>query len=104
MAEETKKKSISVADVMGGERKAKETKSAPKGSEKKESHVKKIRHKHMHGERHDDGSFTMRYTGGDQEVSHAVPDIDGVHDSLEEHMGEPNEDEGQEPQPEAPPQ
>jgi hypothetical protein len=43
--------------------------------------------------------------GGGEEVSYAKPDLDGVHDGLEEHVGEPNEGEAEaepaEPQPAA---
>jgi hypothetical protein len=55
------------------------------------------KHKHVHIERHDDGTHTMRYTSkdGGPEVSHTAKDLDEVHDSLEQHVGDPNGDEGQ---------
>lgn len=60
--------------------------------------------KHTHIEHHDDGSRTMHHyhhpvavpTKEEGDHSHAVPDLDGVHDNLEEHVGEPNDDEAAE--------
>jgi len=64
-----------------------ESKMAPKG--------KKAKHKHTHIEHHYDESgeskgHTTRHTpmGGGDEVSYTSPDLDGVHDGLEEHVGE----------------
>lgn len=59
---------------------------------------------HTHIEHHHDGSKTVHHyhhpvpvppkEEGDH--SHAVADLDALHDNLEEHLGEPNGDEGQE--------
>ena len=90
------KKTMSVSDIMGGKPSAK-----PKGESKpKSGKDKKTKHKHTHIEHHDDGSHTVRHTpqGGGEEISYAAPDMDAVHDGLEQHVGEPNGDEGQEAQ------
>jgi hypothetical protein len=91
-------KKVSVNSIL-----SKDSKSAPKPkseskSESKSKDGKKTRkHKHTHIEHHDDGSHTVRHTpvDGGQEVSYSKPDLDGVHDGLEEHIGDPNADEEQ---------
>jgi hypothetical protein len=53
---------------------------------------------HTHIEHHPDGSKTIHHVhkdGPQHDVKHAVPNMDGVHDSLEEHMGEPNKGEAE---------
>jgi hypothetical protein len=103
MAEETKKpKTVKVADVLSKDDKAEkkspaESKSAPAEQPKK----KKARIKHTHVEHHYDregkpAGHTVRHQpdDGSGEISHAAADLDGVHDSMEEHVGEPNHDEG----------
>ena len=53
-------------------------------------------HKSTHIEHHGDKSHTVRHTHEDgTEKSYAAADLDGVHDGLEEHMGEPNAGEGE---------
>ena len=44
-------------------------------------------------EHHDDGSATVHHEHADgvSHVKHAVLDLDGVHDSLEDHLREPEE-------------
>ena len=90
MAEETKKpKTVKVGDVLAKDKTEKpkpESKSASKDSKKK------TKHKHTHIEHHDDGSHTVRHQpmGGGEEVSYAAPDLDAVHDGLEQHVGDPN--------------
>lgn len=103
MADQMKpKKSVSVDDIMGGKKETTKPKSEPKSSSKKS------KHKHTHIEHHENGSHTVRHTPaeGGPDVSYAAPDMDAVHDGLEEHVGEPNAGEGQEAeaQPEAAPQ
>lgn len=54
---------------------------------------KKHKFKHTHTEWHDDGSATVHHEheeGPHKDVKHAVEDLDGVHDSLEDHVGTPN--------------
>ena len=74
--------------------------AAPKAAAKPKASTapKKGKHKHTHIEHHDNGTHTVRHTpaAGGPEVSYAANDMDGVHDGLEEHVGEPNGDEGQE--------
>lgn len=89
---------------------SREEKNAPKKESKDKSLKKKSRHKHTHIEHHYDESgkatgHTVRHTpeGGGPETSYAAKDLDEVHDGLEQHVGEPNGDEGQE-MPEAPEQ
>lgn len=99
MADEMKpKKSVSVSDIMSKEPAAKTAK--PKAESKTEakpgaSKDKKAKHKHTHIEHHDDGSHTIRHSGAGDEVSYAAPDMDAVHDGLEQHIGGANADEGQ---------
>jgi hypothetical protein len=75
--------------------------SAPKLTEPKAAGVEgaggKKKHKHTHIEHHDNGTHTTRHTpvGGGEETSYASQDLDGVHDGLEQHVGEPNGDEAQ---------
>jgi hypothetical protein len=48
---------------------------------------------HTHVEHHKDGSHTvthLHHKGGEHDVKHAVADLDGVHDSMEDHLGTPN--------------
>lgn len=86
MAEEMMPKKTAVKDVLS--RESKKT-AAPKSDSKTST---KKKHKHTHIEHHDDGSHTVRHTpeGGGPEVSYAAPDLDAVHDGMEEHVGDPN--------------
>lgn len=57
---------------------------------------KPMKHKFLRTtiEHHDDGSATVHHKhaeGGDKHVKHAVMDLDGIHDSLEEHLRDPEE-------------
>lgn len=68
--------------------------------------------KHTHIEHHEDGSHTVHHyhhpvapppkEEGDH--SHAVKDLDELHDNLEEHLGAPNDGEGEEDGEQAPPE
>jgi hypothetical protein len=52
---------------------------------------------HSHHEHHADGSITVHHVhheGPHKDVKHAVSDLDGAHDSMQEHLGMPNEGEG----------
>lgn len=100
------KKSASVSDIMGGQKSSKETKkspdsmkSAPAESKPPAKEKAKKKHRHTHIESHDDGSHTVRHAPADggPEVSYAAKDLDEVHDGLEQHLGDANADEGQEP-------
>lgn len=47
---------------------------------------------------HADGSATIRHEheeGPHKDVEHAVADLDGIHDSVEDHMGQPNDGEAE---------
>jgi hypothetical protein len=48
---------------------------------------------------HRDGSITMKHhhESGDpkKHIEHALPDLDAAHDSMEEHLGEPNQGESE---------
>lgn len=83
-----------------GEEDAAEKKDkAPKKESKKESHrpAGRARHARTIVEHHDNGSHTVEHiahpnedgTPG-QNVKYSVESMDGVHDGLEEHVGEPN--------------
>jgi hypothetical protein len=74
----------------------------------------KKKHKHTHVEHHDDNTHTVRHTdaAGKETASYTAQDLDGVHDGLENHVGEPNAadagagapqdaSQGAEPQPDA---
>ena len=48
---------------------------------------------HSHHEHHADGSITIHHVhrdGPHKDVKHAVADLDGAHDSMEDHLGTPN--------------
>ena len=107
MADEKKTKTVKVGDVL-----AKDGKSEAKPKSESKPKKSKVKHKHTHVEHHynekgESTGHTVRHTpmGGGEEVSYAKPDLDGVHDCLEEHVGEPNEGEAAaepaEPQPAA---
>jgi len=52
-------------------------------------------HTHTTVHHHEDGSHTMDRHHKDGSVhSSAHHDLDGVHDALQDHLGEPNEGEG----------
>ena len=49
--------------------------------------------KHTSIEHHHDGSATVHHQheeGPEHDVKHAAADLDGVHDSMEDHLGQPN--------------
>jgi hypothetical protein len=54
-----------------------------------------MKHKFLHTtiEHHDDGSATVHHEheDGKSHVRHAVADLDAIHDSLEEHLRDPEE-------------
>lgn len=88
--ETTAPKSVSVGDIMGGA-KSKAKSAAPKAKAKS-------KHRHTHIEHHDDGSHTVRHSGGANEVSYATPDLNGVKAGLDANIGG-----GQDPNAGAPP-
>lgn len=97
------KKTVSVGDVLAKDK-------APKADSKTNKTASKKKHKHTHIEHHYDetgksAGHTVRHTpqGGGEEVSYSAPDLDAVHDGLEQHVGEENADEGA-AQPEQAPQ
>jgi hypothetical protein len=48
---------------------------------------------HTHIEHHKDGSATVHHVhheGPHKDVKHAVPSLDHIHDSLQNHLGSPN--------------
>ena len=105
MAEELKPtKSVSSGAPMAAKMLATDSseKSAPKPKAAKAgaAPVKK-RHKHTHIEHHYDDQgketgHTVRHSGdASGETSYSAQDMDGVHDGLDQHVGEPNADEGQ---------
>jgi hypothetical protein len=92
MEKKKKSKVPSPLDLLAGKKKEPEEK--PKGS-------KKPRFKRTVIDHHDNGSHTSRHeprmaSDGEKpgdEVSYASADLDGVHDGLEQHLGDPNHDE-----------
>jgi hypothetical protein len=66
-------------------------------AEKKE-HKKKHKFSHTHIEHFHDGSGTVHHVhedGPEHDVKHAAGDLDEMHDSMEQHLGQPNDGEGQ---------
>lgn len=48
---------------------------------------------HSHIEHHADGSHTVHHVhehGAHKDVKHAVADLDGAHDSMQDNLGTPN--------------
>jgi len=100
MAEKIEKKVKSVKDVLSREQKPKEeSKPDSKPADKKKKKIKHTHIEHHYDESGKETGHTTRHTpvGGGDEISYTSPDLDGVHDGLEEHVGEPNAGEGQEP-------
>jgi hypothetical protein len=65
-----------------------------------EEKKKKKGHKfhRVHIEHHHDGSHTAHYShedGASQDKKHAVGDLDSLHDSIEDHVGQPNDGEAE---------
>lgn len=59
---------------------------------------KKHKYSHTHIEHHKDGSHTVHHVheeGPHGDMKHAVADLDSVHDSMQDHLGEPNEGEAE---------
>jgi hypothetical protein len=59
---------------------------------------KKHHFSHTHTEYHHDGSATIHHvheSDPKKDVKHAVEDLDGVHDSIQDHLGSPNEGEAE---------
>jgi hypothetical protein len=49
--------------------------------------------KHVHIQHHNDASHTVHHQhedGKDHDVKHASPDMDSVHDSIQDNLGTPN--------------
>ena len=93
MAEKEKAKTVKVGDVLAKDKAPEKSKSAAKSADSK-----KKKHRHTHIEHHydakgNDAGHTVRHSGDGEEVSYSKPDFDGVHDGLEEHVGNPNEGE-----------
>ena len=48
---------------------------------------------HSHHEHHADGSITVHHVhheGPHKDIKHAVANLDGAHDSMQDHLGTPN--------------
>lgn len=110
-AKDQKNPKVDVSSILSkeGDDAAKSAKKAPKSKDYKSKGGKKPKHKHTHIEHHYDAEgnptgHTVRHQGDGNESSYAAKDLDEVHDGLEENLGEPNGDEGQEPTPEPQPQ
>lgn len=55
--------------------------------------AKKHKFSHTHIEHHHDGSGTVHHvheSDPKHDVKHAVADLDGMHDSMQDHLGTPN--------------
>jgi len=64
-----------------------------KKEHKKKSSKKGHKFRHTHIEHHDDGSATVHHQheeGPEHDVKHAAANLDGVHDSMEDNLGQPN--------------
>jgi hypothetical protein len=90
--QEKTKKSSSAEKLLGG--KKKESSKEDSKSEKKESKKKKHQFKRTIIDHHTDGSHTMTHeheSDPTKNITGAKADLDGVHDGLEENIGEPEE-------------
>lgn len=100
-----KNKKVSVDSILSREEK-KPAGPAMAGGASKPEHKdapkkgKKTKHKtttieHHYNEAGESKGHTVRHTpmGGGEGTSYAAPDLDAVHDGLEEHIGEPGEGE-----------
>ena len=75
----------------------KEKSAKPKDAKSK----KHVTHTHIEHHYDDEGKsagHTVRHKHDAGEVSYAAADMDAIHDGLEQHVGDPNADEGAEPQ------
>ena len=97
--EKPAKKTVSVTDVLAKDKAPAKSESKSGGNKGAGGKKKKMRHTHI--EHHYDESgkesgHTIRHTpeGGGPEVSYTAPDMDGVHDGLEQHVGSENAGEG----------
>lgn len=65
--------------------------------ENKMAEKKKHGFKKIHMEHHKDGSVTLHHEHEmpEHDVKHAVSNLDQAHDSIEDHIGEPNEGESE---------
>ena len=67
--------------------------------------MKKHSYSHTQVEHHKDGSHTLEHvheSDPKKTIRRAMPDLDAVHDSMEENLGEPNAGEAQATAPGAP--
>lgn len=58
--------------------------------------MRKHKFSHMHVENHKDGTHTVHHVHEDGEkhdVKHAVSNLDHLHDSIQKHLGQPNDGE-----------
>ena len=85
------------AKTMGAAGKEKSAGATPKMEHHAAAGGEKKKHKHTHIEHHENGTHTTRHTpmDGGPDVSYASQDLDGVHDGLEHHVGDPNGEEAQ---------
>ena len=71
-------------------------------AEEKKEHKKHHGFTHTHIEHFKDGSASVHHVhheGPHKDVKHAAADLDAVHDSMQDHLGEgPDEIQGSEPQ------
>lgn len=92
-------KKISPSEILGGEKKKPTTKKKNRPTETRVKHHKNGSHTIEH-------SFAPSASGEltPEPITYAAQDLDGVHDGLEEHVGEPNEgEEASQPAPSAAP-
>jgi hypothetical protein len=77
-----------IEKLLGGKKEEK-----PAAKEEVQHKVTKVEH-HFGSDGKPKGHTVRHSPDTPDEVSYAAPDLDGVHDGLEEHLGEPNHDEG----------
>ena len=96
LANDTAPKSAKMMGAGAGKEKS-AAGAAPKMEHEKHAAAGGRKHKHTHIEHHENGTHTVRHTpvGGGEDTSYAAQDLDGVHDGLEHHVGEPNGEEAQ---------
>lgn len=103
MMSDKSEKKVSVTDVLAKD-KAPKSEAKKDGGKQVSSKKKKMKHTHIehhYDEKGNESGHTVRHTPqeGGPEVSYATPDMDGVHDGLEQHVGGENAEESAQAQP-----
>lgn len=89
MEKEPNPKTVKAGDILAKDKPAK-PKAEDKSSSASAGSKKKHKMKHTHIEHHEDGTHTVRHTpaGGGEEMSYSRPDMAGVIQGLQQHVGD----------------